>query len=183
MLSCSVLSNPLWLARLLCPWDSPGKNTEVGCHFLLQEIFPTQESNLRLLHCRQTVHHWATRHPFPLVTTLQMEYKLYGLTWTGGFYQRATKADPFHSREANSLRVPPHTLLGEPKMMKEQSHGAYLRPRPFSMAMLRISRTKEGRGLIPLGLYTLYQSLCKDLKSFSGHRVVYKGYRSSNCIS
>ena len=22
--------------RLLCPWDSPGKNTGVGCHFLLQ---------------------------------------------------------------------------------------------------------------------------------------------------
>ena len=30
-------------ARLLCPWDSPGTNTGVGCHFLLQGIFPTQE--------------------------------------------------------------------------------------------------------------------------------------------
>ena len=28
--------------RLLCPWDSPGKNTGVGCCALLQEIFPTQ---------------------------------------------------------------------------------------------------------------------------------------------
>ena len=28
-------------ARLLCPWDSPGKNTGVGCHFLLQGIFLT----------------------------------------------------------------------------------------------------------------------------------------------
>ena len=27
--------------RLLCPWDFSGKNTEVGCHFLLQGIFPT----------------------------------------------------------------------------------------------------------------------------------------------
>ena len=27
--------------RLLCPWDSPGKNTRVGCHALLQAIFPT----------------------------------------------------------------------------------------------------------------------------------------------
>ena len=27
------------------PWDSPGKNTGVGCHFLLQEIFPTKGSN------------------------------------------------------------------------------------------------------------------------------------------
>ena len=26
---------------LLCPWDSPGKNTGVGCHALLQGIFPT----------------------------------------------------------------------------------------------------------------------------------------------
>ena len=38
-------------ARLLCPWDSPGKNIGVGCHFLLQGIFPTQESNPGLLHC------------------------------------------------------------------------------------------------------------------------------------
>ena len=31
--------------RLLHPWDSPGKNTRVGCHFLLQGIFPTQGSD------------------------------------------------------------------------------------------------------------------------------------------
>ena len=31
--------------RLLCPWDSPGKNTGVGCHLLLQRIFPTQGSS------------------------------------------------------------------------------------------------------------------------------------------
>ena len=35
--------------RQLCPWDSPGKITGVGCHFLFQGIFPTQESNPRLL--------------------------------------------------------------------------------------------------------------------------------------
>ena len=35
--------------RLLCPWDSPGKNTGVGCHALPQGIFPTQGSNLGLL--------------------------------------------------------------------------------------------------------------------------------------
>ena len=34
-------------------WDSAGKNTGVGCHFLLQGIFPTQRSNPGLLHCRQ----------------------------------------------------------------------------------------------------------------------------------
>ena len=34
--------------RLLCPWDSPGKNTEMGSHSLLQGIFTTQGSNLHL---------------------------------------------------------------------------------------------------------------------------------------
>ena len=34
--------------RLPRPWDSPGKNTGVGCHFLLQGIFSTQGSNLGL---------------------------------------------------------------------------------------------------------------------------------------
>ena len=36
--------------RLLCPWNFPGKNTRVGCHFLLQGIFPTQGWNLCLQH-------------------------------------------------------------------------------------------------------------------------------------
>ena len=48
---CPTLLRPLGLgpARLLCPWDFPGKNTRVGCHFLLQGIFPTQGSNLHPL--------------------------------------------------------------------------------------------------------------------------------------
>ena len=37
-------------ARPFCPWDSPGKNTGVGCHFLLQGIFPSQGLNPCLLH-------------------------------------------------------------------------------------------------------------------------------------
>ena len=39
------------------PWDSPGKNTGVGCHFLLQGIFLTQGLNSSLLHCRQILYH------------------------------------------------------------------------------------------------------------------------------
>ena len=39
--------------RLLHLWDFPGKNIGVGCHFLLQGIFPTQGSNLGLPRCRQ----------------------------------------------------------------------------------------------------------------------------------
>ena len=44
-------------ARLLHPWVFPGKNTGVGCHFLLQEIFLTLELNPGLPHCRQTLYH------------------------------------------------------------------------------------------------------------------------------
>ena len=38
-----------WATRLLCPWDSPGKNTGVGSQALLQGIFLTQGSNSRLM--------------------------------------------------------------------------------------------------------------------------------------
>jgi len=44
-------------ARFLCPWNSPRKNTGVGCHSLLQGIFPTQGSNPGLQHCRQILYH------------------------------------------------------------------------------------------------------------------------------
>ena len=73
------MSNPCYpmdcsLPRLLCPWSSPGKSTGVGCNFLLQgvfltqEFFPgffqiqdsgffqTQELNLGLLHWRQILY-------------------------------------------------------------------------------------------------------------------------------
>ena len=47
-------------SRLLCPWDSSGKNTREGCHALLQGIFLTQESNPHFLPCRQIFYLWAT---------------------------------------------------------------------------------------------------------------------------
>ena len=60
--TCSVMSDSLrphglYPTRLLRPWNFPGKSTGVGCHFLLQGIFPTQGSNLGLLHLRQTLYH------------------------------------------------------------------------------------------------------------------------------
>ena len=45
--------------RLLCLWNFPGKTTDVGCHFLLQGIFPTQGSNPR---------HLSLLHSLPLAT-------------------------------------------------------------------------------------------------------------------
>ena len=60
--SCSVVSDSLQPHgqlpnRLLSPRNSPGKNTEVGNHSLLQGVFPTQGSNTGPLHCRQILYH------------------------------------------------------------------------------------------------------------------------------
>ena len=69
----SLVSDSLWPhrrqpARLLCPWDSPGKNTGVGCHVPLQGIFPTQGSNLCLLHWQagsSALSHRGSPHELP----------------------------------------------------------------------------------------------------------------------
>ena len=45
--------------------DSPGKNTEMGFHALLQGIFPTQESNPGLPHCRQILYYLSYLGPGP----------------------------------------------------------------------------------------------------------------------
>ena len=56
--SCPTLQpHELQPTRILCLWNSPGKNTGVGCHFLLQRIFLTQGLNPGLLHCRQMLYH------------------------------------------------------------------------------------------------------------------------------
>ena len=51
-------------ARLLCPWDSPGKNNGEGCHALLQGIFLTQRLNMHRLHLL----HWRV-NSLPLAPT------------------------------------------------------------------------------------------------------------------
>ena len=64
--SCPILSQPHGLqpSSLLCPWDFPGKNTAVGCHFLFQGIFLTQRSNRHLLHGWRILYYWATWKPW-----------------------------------------------------------------------------------------------------------------------
>ena len=56
-MSSSLQPHGLYPARLLCPWDSSGKNTGVGCYSLLQGIFPTQGSDLGLPNYRQILYH------------------------------------------------------------------------------------------------------------------------------
>ena len=56
-MSYSLQPYELQPARLLCPWNSPGKNAGVGSHCLLWRIFPTQGLNPGLLYCRQIHYH------------------------------------------------------------------------------------------------------------------------------
>ena len=50
---CPTLCNPMDCCnRLLCPWNSPSKDTREGSHSLLQGTFPTQVLNPGLPHCR-----------------------------------------------------------------------------------------------------------------------------------
>ena len=61
VLSCLLVSDSAssWTAALQVPWSMgilQGKNTVVGCHFLLQEIFPTQGLNPGLPHCNQILY-------------------------------------------------------------------------------------------------------------------------------
>ena len=69
--SHSVVSNSFWSHRLyppriFYPWNSPGTNTGVGCHALLQGIFPIQGSNSGLLPCRQILSHLSHKDVFIL---------------------------------------------------------------------------------------------------------------------
>ena len=81
-------------ARLLCPWNSPGKNTGVGSHSLLQEIFLTQGLNLslpRLLHWQAAallLHHLGS--PFHLVWEIRYQPKKRPKALRSGGFQEAT---------------------------------------------------------------------------------------------
>ena len=63
-----------WTAasQALCPWDSPGKNPGVGCHFLLQGIFPIQGLNPRLLH---SLHWQQIPHPSAVWRSVKEFYR------------------------------------------------------------------------------------------------------------
>ena len=60
---------------LLCPWDFPGNSTGVGCHFLLQRIFPTQGLNPGLPRCSQMLYHLSYQGSQPGTNTMPNEPK------------------------------------------------------------------------------------------------------------
>ena len=79
---CSMLCSVAWVVsnslqlhrslpnRLLYLWDYSSENTGVGCHALLQEIFPTQGSNLHLFRLQWILSCWATREALQSIAVI-----------------------------------------------------------------------------------------------------------------
>ena len=104
------MSDSLWPygfkpTRLLSPWDSPGKNTGVGSHSLLQRIFTTQGSNPCLL----CLLHW-------YVGSLRLKH-LPGSPWRGIVGSRAARGQPY------TYRWMLVTALGQRMFMDSESIG------------------------------------------------------------
>ena len=105
VLSCAWLSWPYQLqpTRLLCPWDSPGRNIGVGWHFLLQWIFLNQALNRRLL----SLLHWQEDFLPLKKCKLSYNYKVKGSRtdtpkWVPlacGLFWAEGNQDPAHSGE------------------------------------------------------------------------------------
>ena len=113
--------------RLLHPWDFLGKSTGVGCHFLLQGIFPTQGSNPGLLHCRQTLYHLSHRAsyhgsqtqnglalPTPAACYFFLPLGLSTLATTAFFLSLVRSMPPVATRYSHILSslIPPTLFLG-----------------------------------------------------------------------
>ena len=83
--SLSVMSDSLGPHGLYSPWNSPGQNTGIGSHSLLQGILPTQESNLGLLHCRQILYqqsHQGSLYVYKYLL-IYMRRFIIGIGWHG----------------------------------------------------------------------------------------------------
>ena len=88
VLSLSVISDlllppGLQPTRFLCPWDSPDKDTGLGCYSLLQGIFLTQGSNPALLYCRQTLNHLSHQEAYSVQSLSCVQPSV--TPWTAAF--------------------------------------------------------------------------------------------------
>ena len=110
----SVVSNSMQpyrqkSTRLLCPWDSPGKNTGVGCHAPLQSIVLTQGSNPCLLHLPhwEVFRHWChLGSPAPHLFNLWDEYSMWN-----AIRDESEAGTKISRRNINNLRYADDTTL------------------------------------------------------------------------
>ena len=118
VLSPSVVSNSLWPMDCSPPGssvhgDSPGKNTGVGCHALLQGIFPTQKSNPGLPHCRWILYS-LSHQGTPIILYLLLKIStIFSLVYCVGVQKDAKAAlctMPLTVWSAGCTEAPLHTV-------------------------------------------------------------------------
>ena len=131
--------------RFLCPWDSPGDNTGVGCHALLQGIFQTQESNphlLCLLHYRRILYmlshqessSWTIAMSYPPQTSgsspslsrqLVFLLTLSFLPWSSSYYPNLCLLKSYSPSKVNSEYHLLHKALLLPNFSTNYLHPAF----------------------------------------------------------
>ena len=123
-----TVDQPPPLPSLLCPWEFPGKNPGMGCHFLLQVTFPTQRSHPCSCHISCIACGFCTTEPLgkPIYRVCHVKH------WAGWIASGIQIA----GRNINNLRYADDTTLlaeSEEKLksllkVKEESEKASLKP-------------------------------------------------------
>ena len=163
--SRSVMSDPLQcfglqLDKLLCPWDSQGKNTGVGCHIVLQGIFLTQELNpglLCFLHCKQILYplsHWGSpKNPMNSMKRqkdMTMKYEAPGQQGSSTLLEksRETAPDRMKSLDSKQKQCPVVDVSdgkSEVQCCKEQYCIGTLNVRSINQGKLEVGKQEMAR--------------------------------------
>ena len=125
--------------------DSSGKNTEVGCHALLQGIFPDQGTNPVLPHCRQIFyclsHQWSPSTGFLL--TQESNWDLLNCRWI--LYQLSYLGSP---KLPYDTAIPLLGMYPEKTTIERDTHAPAILRESFPRQVDRESRGSQGeRGL------------------------------------
>ena len=185
VVSDSLQPHRLQPTRLLCPWDSSGKNTGVGCHFLLQAIFLTQGLNPVLLHCRQSLYYLS--HQGSYRGTQQMEH-LSGtqqmlnkycrmqrclrqprrawdvhLAYTRSQFMPQQAHSPTQRKDKGQILVP--SVQEEPTNPKINNNCRRISTLPGKILKLEISQETNGHDCRHINRYSIFNSSkTKDVK-------------------
>ena len=146
-----------WPTRLLCPWDSPGKSTEVSCYS--QGIFPTQGLNPGLLHCRQVLYLLTTTREkpemYPLIASTILSWLILEIVIKANKTKpRSTKLKDFWLLWRSGKKVT-YNFVG--KLFKHQIICRTSRTLPNSHARESVGQNKTGH---PEGLCVLCVLVC-----------------------
>ena len=190
MLSHSLVSNALQPhglqhARLLCLWNSPGKNTGVGCHFLLQGIFQTQGSNLGLLKLRQILYHLSHQgsperkqflYLFPRAIINYIKFiRLKEQTFIfSQFWQLEIQSQYISSAMVFLKALRQNSSLPLPKFLVAPGKPYYSLTCRYIITLIFVSITFIFVSLSPLRLWDFLYALSFSYKGTRGHSLVFK---------